>query len=96
MSYIADSLRAHAEVFEGVAQVHLFGSSLTSENPGDVDLVLVYDHLQEAFILESQASIAEALSALFPRLSVDLTVLRDDELVESEFLQRVSSRRIKG
>ena len=96
MNYIIEALRARTAIFDGFTEVHVFGSAIAYRDPGDIDLVLVYDRLQESAVLAHRAAVADALSVLFPRLPVDLTVLRDDELIESGFLQAVSSCRIKG
>lgn len=94
MNYIVEALEAHHDIFEDFVEVHLFGSAVFSDQPGDVDLLLVYGLGTDERLGGRAKAIAERLDTLLPGLPVDLTILSERELERTRFLDAVSSHRI--
>ena len=66
-----------------------FGSSLYSDLPGDVDLLLIYsDCYQISYIVEQRNKLLTALVDEFEGLIIDLVTLSDEELAMTGFLQK--------
>lgn len=94
MNPIVEVLQNSHEVFDGFMEVYLFGSALSSESPNDIDLVLVYRIKDEESATGRKAELTERLGQVFPDLPIDLTILSEEELAGTRFLDAVCSRRI--
>ena len=98
MNRVCEALFAlgdRGDLLDPFVQVYLFGSSLTSDTPTDVDILLVYRRADLPRVHTAGAEIREALSSAFPGLDVDFTTLSESELTETKFLDRVAYRQIK-
>ena len=77
-------------------QAYLFGSSLFSNEPNDLDILLVYDENMLEQVKSEKARVEEKIEGIIGIDSVDLTVLSLGELEQTNFLKTVSYRKLKG
>ena len=77
------------EVVLDYSRIYMFGSALTSNRPGDVDLLFVYDCGKLPIVLPSYKRFSDHLSSIFPDLSLDITILSEAECAELRFLEQV-------
>ena len=74
------------ECFHGMFQ---FGSSLTSERPNDIDLLVVYGDSQDVNdVVQQRRELLDMLVLAFEGVTVDLVTLSDEELAVSELMQK--------
>ncbi len=72
--------------FHGMFQ---FGSSLRSERPEDIDLLVVYGNSQDITdVSQQRRKLLDMLVIAFEGVTVDLVALSDEELEVSGFLQK--------
>ncbi len=72
------------------SHVYVFGSSLSTDFPKDIDILLVYDNLNLDHVCLEKARLAEILAGQFPEYSFDYTTLSRKELEETQFLAMVT------
>ena len=77
------------DLFWFFKQAFLFGSSLYSDTPNDLDLLLVYEDGEVDLAVSEGEKIKEKLAYFLPMISVDLTILSESELVQTEFLSSI-------
>ena len=81
-------------LFDLFDAVYLFGSVLDgTQNPNDVDVLLIYSAYSDAIIAETK-QISHSLESLIG-LTIDLTVLSMEEERETQFLDRICQRCVK-
>ena len=69
--------------------VFQFGSSLRSERPDDIDLLIVYSDSQDiSDVIRQRRELLDMLVIAFEGVTVDLVTLSDEELAVSGFLQK--------
>ena len=86
-----DQIQNSMELFDGFDKVYLFGSVLEEESiPNDVDILLIYSEYSYS-IIEQINNIKTTLEKSLD-LSVDLTVLSVEEVLETQFLKKISKR----
>ena len=83
------------DAFSLFDEVYLFGSILYSDLPKDVDVLLIYEDWKLPQISRARKSCSEVLSTLFNNLPIDFTTLSYSELTETNFLEKVTHRRLK-
>lgn len=72
-------------------EVFLFGSSITSTNPNDIDILLIYDEYSPE-ITNQKSNIEKAFHRkLGSEIPLHFTVLSKKELSETKFLTRIKS-----
>ena len=82
---------------ECFAQVYHFGSSIWSECPGDIDILLVYgDEEDLSHIAAEKQRVLDMLLARFEGVQIDLTTLNYSELAETGFLEKASCVVVRG
>lgn len=93
---LANLLNSQSEVFGFFDQVFLFGSSLWSLDPNDIDILLVYEtgNPQQANIEKDK--IEMLLTWRLPGYVIDFTTLSKIELEQTDFLSKVMYWKIKG
>ena len=89
-------LNYQAQVFGFFDQVFLFGSSLWTDTPRDIDILLVYESATSEKVNIEKNKVEELLAKVFPDCTIDFTTLSRSELQQTNFLTRVLHRRIKG
>ena len=90
--FLLTDTRGCFDVFDGV---YLFGSALWSPEPGDLDILLVYEASKLPLVADAEHYIIDRVSERFPTLPVHLTTLSEAELVSTAFLSRIVSVKIK-
>jgi len=90
MLNIKDLILQHQSIFCFFNKVYLFGSSLDNKKYlNDIDLLLVYEKYSEQLVKERK-NITSKLEKIFT-LHIDLTILSETELKETNFLERLNS-----
>ena len=82
--------------FDLFSGVYVFGSFLWSDTPGDLDILLVYESDKLPLVQSAEAHIVDKLSRRLCGLPIHLTTLSQSELVDTDFLNKISYVRIKG
>ena len=83
--------------FDFFDEVYLFGSSLDTNYPEDIDLILVYRiGLELSEVSAARQSVVDVLSLKWEGKLIDTMVLSEAEVVQSGILERIRHRRIKG
>ena len=96
MTRILDALlTSPKETFDCFDQVFLFGSSLRSDAPNDIDLLLVYECATPEQVKSAKDKMAHTLPTDLRGYNLDLTILSKTELEQTEFLTKVDHLRIK-
>ena len=91
---ILNNLKLKMSLFKNFEDVYLFGSALYEDKaPNDIDILLVYSQYSSDLI-KSLNSIKSILSKIFD-IPVDLTVLSNEELEETNFLEKLNFNYIK-
>ncbi len=75
--------------------VYVFGSSLYSKSPDDIDILLVYEESNISFVHSAQGYIERELSTRIGGMNIDFTTLNETELLQVSFLQIVDHMQIK-
>ena len=84
-------------IFRFFDEVYLFGSSLKTETPGDIDILLVYREDQDLWdVTGEMRHVVNTLGSKFAGATIDLTTLSKSELKDSGFLDKIPHKRIKG
>lgn len=90
-SNIVTLIRGNMGLFDQFDKVYLFGSVLDDNKvPNDVDVLLIYSVCSD-IITETINSVLTSLEELLG-ISIDLTVLSEEEERDIQFLNRISSR----
>ena len=84
------------DVFRFFEEVYLFGSSLRTCKPNDIDIILVYKKENLACVKFEKDRVAKLLASKLGDVSFDFTTLNKSELIQTEFLMRVDYQTIKG
>lgn len=93
-SEIISRIKENMALFYTFDGVYLFGSVLDGNKyPNDVDLLLIYSECPYRLIEEIK-HITNSLKDLL-HISVDLTVLSEEEERDTQFLHRVSSQLLR-
>ena len=88
-SYHQEILNIRDDIPECFHSAFHFGSSLWSDRPGDVDLLVVYDDCQDiSDVIVQRRKLLDILVVMFEGVIVDLVTLSDEELQVSGFLQK--------
>ena len=86
-------LMEKAELFDAFCQGYVFGSSLYSMAPKDIDVLLVYNDRKNVWeIVVQLRRIGDLLEVEFKGLPVDIVALSDAELKETGFLELMGTR----
>ncbi len=89
-------LNDQGQVFEFFDQVFLFGSSLWTDTPNDIDILLIYEAATAERVNIEKDKVEEVLAEMFQDCTIDFTTLSKSELQETNFLTYVVHQRIKG
>jgi len=80
----------HTNIFYFFSEVYLFGSSLNnSQYSNDIDLLLVYKSYSQQ--IESERKIITSILENLFEKDIDITILSEEELKETKFLERLYS-----
>lgn len=76
--------------------IYLFGSSLYSTQPNDIDILLIYeDGKRVEDVCSARIKLIDTLSAAFCGMDVHCVTLSEAELKKTRFLDKVKSEKIK-
>ena len=96
MNKILKALRdRRKDAFGFFEQVYLFGSSLQTDSPNDIDILLIYDEDKSASVKFEKAKVAKLLENKLGDRSIDFTTLNKSELKQTKFLSKVQYKKIK-
>ena len=84
------------ETFGFFDQVVLFGSSLATDSPNDIDILLVYGEMNLEEVQSEKAKVEQALGERFRDYVLDFTTLNKSELQETDFLGKVPHWKLRG
>lgn len=85
-----DALIKNIQLFELFTQVYLFGSvAQNKEFPNDIDLLLVYDKYSSE--IQSEKDYIYSFLKKILNLHVDLTILSQEELLETKLLLKIGN-----
>ena len=93
MNKFVDLVLAHRHIFTIFSKVYLFGSCLKNEYPNDIDILLIYDKYSRD--IENQKMIIEFCLNSILRLPIDMTIMSQQELEQTKFLEKIQSKYIK-
>ena len=97
MNRILDSLlKNQDDVFGFFEEVFLFGYSLRNGVSNDIDILLVYDADSLEQVNLEKSRVEQGLADKFSDSILDITTLSKSELRQTDFLAKVSHRKIKG
>ena len=97
MSHILETfLEIQNDVFAPFDEVCLFGSSLWTDTPNDIDVLLVYDQGSPHQIAVARHVVARRLEEIFSDHLINFTTLSRSELLQTQFLYNVAHLQIKG
>ena len=83
--------------FDFFDEVYLFGSSLETNDPEDIDLILVYRKGQElSEVSAARQNVVNNLCLKWEGKLIDATTLSEAELVQTGILKRIRHKRIKS
>ena len=83
--------------FDFFDEVYLFGSSLETNDPEDIDLILVYRNgLKLSEVSAARQNVVDTLCLNLEGKLIDTMTLSEVELVQSGILERIRHKRIKG
>ena len=85
---MVDLIEKHVSLFSLFSKVYIFGSSINSKYPNDIDLLLIYKSYSNVIQQEKNT-----ISSFFEELSglpIDITILSEEEVEETKFLERLS------
>ena len=89
-------LSDQCQIFGFFDQVFLFGSSLWTDTPDDIDILLIYEAATPKRVNIEKDKVEEKLAKIFPDYAIDFTTLSKSELQQTHFLTHVVHQRIKG
>ena len=89
-------LNSQSDVFYFFDQVFLFGSSLWTDVPNDIDILLVYEEASPKHVNFEKRRVEQALMYKFADYALDFTTLSKSELQQTQFLMKVPHQKIKG
>jgi hypothetical protein len=89
-------LNDQGQIFGFFDQVFLFGSSLWTDSPNDIDILLIYEPATSERVNIEKDKVEELLAKVFPDCTVDYTTLSISELQQTNFLAHVVHQKIKG
>ena len=84
------------DLFWFFKQAFLFGSALHAEVPNDLDILLVYEDGKVELAICEGKRISEKIGVILPMIRVDLTIMSEAELLQTEFLWGINYVTIKG
>lgn len=87
MNRIINLLLENINCFEIFSKVYIFGSILKLDNVNDIDLLLIYKSYSDRVNVEINI-ISSYLEDLI-KIPIDLTVLSENELKETKFLEKL-------
>ncbi|ARU48582.1 nucleotidyltransferase domain-containing protein [Sulfurospirillum diekertiae] len=89
MNKIIYLISTHINIFELFTEVYIFGSIVkNSEFPNDIDLLLVYEEYTKE--IENEKNIIDEFLATLFKLEIDITLLSEKELMQTNFLEKIS------
>ena len=89
-------LDSQEDAFGFFDEVFLFGSSLCVDVSNDIDILLVYESTSLKQVNMEKLRAEQVLVEKFADAILDITTLSKSELRQTDFLARVSHRKIKG
>ena len=93
MNKFVDLILTHQGIFTIFTKVYLFGSCLNNKHPNDIDLLLVYD--KYSMDVETQKIAFESRLYDILKRPIDITILSQQELEQTKFLEKIDHRYIK-
>lgn len=88
-------LQKENSIFNFWEEIYIFGSILTSLQPNDIDILLVYKYENLPQTKIEIEKLRNILSDKFDILDLDFLVLSDLELEQTQFLNKVHYEKIK-
>ena len=87
---ISKVLIENKQIFQSFTDVYIFGSVIKNNSiPNDIDLLLVYDKYSTE--IQSEKDYIYFFLEKILDLSVDLTTLSQEELLETKFLEKIGN-----
>jgi len=94
MNKIIHLISKHINIFELFTEVYIFGSIVkNSKFPNDIDLLLVYEKYTKE--IENQKNKIDEFLKTLSNLAIDITLLSEQELTETRFLEKLNFLYIK-
>lgn len=93
---LSNLLISQSDVFGFFDQVFLFGSSLWSNDPNDIDILLVYETGKPQQANIEKDKVERLLTWKLPGYVIDFTTLSKTELEQTDFLSKVIHWKVKG
>lgn len=91
---IVELIRRNSVLFSAFTNVYLFGSVLSGKCiPNDLDILLVYEG-DATKVLERVSDIKKIFEKEIG-LTVDMTALSREEVIETDFLERINYLKVK-
>ncbi len=76
-------------------RIYIFGSFITSDNPNDIDILLVYESINLSQSKIELEKLKFFLSHNFSQLEFDFLLLSTSEIKQTQFLKQVKYKQIK-
>ena len=92
---ITTLLKQEISIFKFFENVYIFGSVFTSENPNDLDILLVYKKKKIMQLLEEVEILKSKLCAKVNNIELDLLLLNEEELKQTQFLSKIFFEKVK-
>ncbi len=94
MSNILSALQERIPAFDFLGEVYLFGSALLTDNPDDIDLLLVYEGVAEQCIEDKKGEIVDLVVSIIG-IECHFVTLSRNEIQQSHFLNYITYKKIK-
>lgn len=85
-------ISTHKHIFNFFSNAYLFGSCLINKHPNDIDILLIYDKYSKD--IASQKIVIELLLGNILKMPIDITMLSNQELEQTKFLQKIEPKYI--
>ena len=77
-------------------QAFLFGSALYCDTPNDLDILVIYKDGKVKAAIKEGERVKEQIGVFLPMINVDLTIMSESELLQTEFLSSINYITLKG
>ena len=81
-------IKKHVGLFSFFSKVYIFGSALHGKYPNDIDLLLIYKSYSN--VIQEEKNIISLFFEELLGLPIDITILSEEELEETKFLEKLS------
>jgi len=93
MNSMVNLISVHMNIFTLFSKVYIFGSIISNKHPNDIDLLLIYESYSE--IIQTDKNTISIFLEKLSKLPIDITILSEEELTETKFLDKIGSAYIR-